>query len=76
MKLARISLPFDEEKTLQMIGWMKKTRNLKAVSIEKYLSGLRTLHIAADWNAPSLRSAMVKLVLKEMSNYDKVQDKI
>ena len=49
---------------------------IKASSIEKYLSGLRMIHIAQGLDIPSLREPIVKLILTGKKNWDNVREKL
>ena len=46
---ANMSLPFDLNKTLEFIGWMK-ARGLKSRTMSTYLSGVRMHHISLGYN--------------------------
>ena len=70
-----MSLPFDEEKTLEFVGWME-ARGLKSGTMSAYLSGVRAYHIASGYSEPKLRLPMVKLILKGQGNWDKLQAKL
>ena len=52
------TLPFNARKTLIFVGWMIEERELKAVSIEKYLSGLRMIHLSNGYDVPWLESQL------------------
>ena len=70
-----MSLPFNESKTLEFVGWME-ARGLKSRSMSSYLSGVRAYHIAMGFEDPFMRNPMVKLILKGQDNWDKLQDRI
>ena len=70
-----MSLPFDENKTLEFMGWME-ARGLKSRLMSTYISGIRAFHIASGFKDPFLRDPMVKLILKGQDNWDKIQAKI
>ena len=72
---ADMSLPFNEEKSLEFVGWMEG-RGLKSRTMSSYLSGIRMYHIARGYSDPCLRLPIIKLILKGQENWDKVQDKI
>ena len=72
---ADMTLPFDLNKTLEFIGWMIR-RKLKSSTMSTYLSGIRMYHIAMGHNEPSLREAMVKLILKGQNNIDKLRTRL
>ena len=68
-----MSLPFDDSKTFEFLGWME-ARGLKSRSMSTYLSGIRALHIASGFKEPFLRNPMVKLILRGQDNFDKLDD--
>ena len=70
-----MSLPFDLDKTLEFIGWMR-TNKLMSSSMSTYLSGVRMYHIAVGFNEPCLRQPLVKLILKGQSNIDKLRKRL
>ena len=51
-------------------------RKIRANSIDKYLSGLRMLHLTQGFDAPCLRDPIVKLILTGRSNWDNIKDKL
>jgi hypothetical protein len=59
-----LSLPFDERKTLIFVDWLVRVRNLKGATVNSYLAGVRQLHIVSNFDAPVIRTGLVKLVLK------------
>ena len=73
--LVDMSLPFDEKKTLEFLGWME-ARGLKSRSMSTYISGVRAYHIASGYKDPFMRDPMVKLILKGQDNWDKIQAKL
>ena len=70
-----MSLPFDDSKTFEFLGWME-ARGLKSRSMSTYLSGIRALHIASGFKEPFLRNPMVKLILRGQDNFDKLEDRM
>ena len=70
-----MSLPFDDSKTFEFLGWME-ARGLKSRSMSTYLSGIRALHIASGFTEPFLRNPMVKLILRGQDNFDKLEDRM
>ena len=68
-----LSLPFDERKTLIFVDWLVRVRNLKGATVNSYLAGVRQLHIVSNFDAPVIRTGLVKLVLKGISNRDGIQ---
>jgi len=65
-----MEIPLSERDIIIFIDWLARVRNLKGTSIETYLSGVRQLHIVRGINVPVIRSGLVKLVLKGLSNRD------
>ena len=70
-----MSLPFNQSKTLEFLGWME-ARGLKSRSMSSYLSGVRSYHVASGFGDPFLRDPMVKLILKGQENWDKLQARL
>ena len=70
-----LTLPFDLDKTLEFIGWMR-TKGLMGSSMSTYLSGVRMYHIAVGFNEPPLRQPLVKLILKGQGNIDMLRKKM
>jgi hypothetical protein len=68
-----LSLPFDQKKTLVLIDWFVRKRNLRASTVNSYLAGVRQLHIINNIEPPNLRSSLVKLVLKGLANKNGIQ---
>jgi len=68
-----LSLPFDERKTLIFVDWLVRVRNLRGATVNSYLAGVRQLHIVSNFDAPVIRTGLVKLVLKGISNKDGIQ---
>jgi len=66
-------LPLDTPQTLTFIDWLATARNLKYTSINSYLAGIRQLHITRGLTCPDLRTDLVKLVLKGISNTDGIR---
>ena len=70
-----MSLPFDDKKTLEFVGWME-ARGLKSMSMSTYLSGVRAYHVGSGYKDPFLRDPLVKRILKGQDNWDKLKDKL
>jgi hypothetical protein len=68
-----MSLPFDERKTLIFIDWLIRIRGVKGTTANSYLAGIRQLHIVKNIDPPTIRSALVKLILKGVANRDGIQ---
>ena len=71
-----MSLPFNIEKTLTFVAWMMEERKIKSTSIEKYLSGLRMIHITQGFDVPCLREPIIKLILTGKKNWDNIREKL
>jgi integrase len=67
-----LSLPFNERKTLIFIDWLVRIRKLRGATVNSYLAGIRQLHIVNNFDAPVIRTGLVKLVLKGISNRDRI----
>jgi len=63
----------DQKKTLIFIDWLAKTRQVRSATISAYLAGVRQLHIIQGLDPPELKTGLVKLVLRGMSNKDGIQ---
>jgi hypothetical protein len=66
-------LPLDTPQTLTFIDWLATARSLKLTTINSYLAGIRQLHITRGLDCPELRTDLVKLVLKGISNTDGIK---
>ena len=70
----RLQFPFEEEETLQFIGWMLQ-KGLASVTISGYLAGVKALHKTAGLAEPDLRTSMVKDVLRGQKRADQIAKK-
>jgi integrase len=70
-----MDLPLTESKILTFIDWLARIRGLKCTTINSYLAGIRQLHIITGLPAPVLRSDLVKLVLKGISNLNGIANR-
>ena len=70
-----LSLPFNLHKTLTFVAWLMDERKVKASTIEKYLSGLRMIHLTEGTEIPCLREPMVKLILTGRKNWDNLKER-
>jgi hypothetical protein len=68
-----MELPLSQKQVLIFIDWLATVRNLKGATINSYLAGIRQLHIVTGLPAPELRSELVKLVLKGISNQNGIE---
>jgi hypothetical protein len=68
----KMDIPISDRQILIFINWLARSRGLKAATISTYLSGIRQLHIVKGIEPPVIRTGLVKLVLKGISNRDGV----
>jgi hypothetical protein len=71
----KMELPFGEREILIFIDWLARRRNLKGSTINCYLSGIRQMHVIAGVTPPIIRTGLVKLVLKGLTNRDNIASK-
>jgi hypothetical protein len=69
----KMELPLSQADLLEYIGWLISERNLKAGTVNSYLSGLRQLHILKGMEPPNMRSGLVRLLLQGKKNMDSIQ---
>jgi len=69
----KMDIPLQNRQVLVFIDWLARYRNLKGTTINTYLSGIRQLHIVQGLEPPILRTGLVKLVLKGLTNRDGIQ---
>ena len=69
-----LSLPFNTETTLVFVAWLLDVRKIKAVTVDKYLSALRMIHLTQGYDIPCLRDPIVKLILAGKKNWDNVRE--
>ena len=60
----RFVFPMNESMILVLVAYLFEVRNLKGKTVSKILSALRTLHLVEGCPEPSLRPAVVKMVLR------------
>lgn len=65
-------MPLSEDDLLEFVGWLTGERNLKAGTINSYLSGIRQLHILKGMEPPLLRTNLMKFLLKAKKNMDEL----
>ena len=68
----KMRFPFGERETLNYIGWLVDTRKVSAKTVEKYLSGIRFVHIKEGHHVPALRPEIVKAVLAGLAQKEKM----
>ena len=71
-----MSLPFTTETTLTFVAWLLESRKVKSVTIDKYLSALRMMHLTQGHNIPCLREPIVQLILTGKKNWDNVRENL
>jgi hypothetical protein len=69
----KMELPLSQADLLEYIGWLISERNVKAGTVNSYLSGLRQLHILKGMDPPNMRSGLVRLLLQGKKNMDNIQ---
>ena len=67
-----LSLPWNTEKTLNFLAYLLFTRKVKAETADSQLSGVRSAHLEIGLDEPSLRPAIVKLLLRGSQHWDAV----
>ena len=72
----KMRMPFGTKETLVYIGWLKDARKVAAATIEKYLSGIRMLHLKQGYNVPALRPDIVKTVLVGLEQQENVEKRL
>ena len=72
-KNQKLELPLREETILVFIHWLAFNRNVKAATINTYLSGIRQLHVEKGASTDGLRTEKVNMVLKGLLNKNNVE---
>ena len=54
------------------IGWLIDSRKVSAKTVEKYLSGIRLVHMKEGFNVPALRPEIVKAILAGLAQKEKI----
>lgn len=70
-----MALPLSEEKLLEFIGWLIEVRKLKSGTINSYISGMRQLHLLRGMEPPTLRTNLVKFLLRGKKHMDDIKDR-
>ena len=65
----------DHTKSLIFAGWLIE-RNVSHATIDKYLSGLRQLHLVAGFPDPNLRTDLIKQIIKGRKNQNTVEETV
>ena len=69
------NFPLQEGDVLEFVGWLMSVRKVKSSTINSYLAGIRQQHIIQGMEAPVIRSAIVKQILKGKRNMDNIKDR-
>lgn len=75
----KLSLPVGQKTILGFIHWLAYKKKVKAGTINTYLAGVRNLHVVHGLEQPSIRSDIVKMILKGRQNIEagkKLREKI
>ena len=68
----KLRIPFGERETLTYIGWLINNRKVSSKTVEKYLAGLRMVHMKEGHNVPALRPEIVKTILTGLAQKERV----
>ena len=71
----RMELPMTEEDIIIFIGWLIEVRNVKAATINCYLSGIRQLHTAKGIEIPNIRTELVRSIMTGKKNLDGISSR-
>ena len=71
----KIRFPMDDRMILAYVGWLISVRKVSAVSIKKYLSGLRTVHLKNGCLPKNLRPDIVNSIIKGREQ-EEIKDKV
>ena len=68
----KMRFPFGDKETLTYIGWLIGSRKVSAKTVEKYLAGLRMVHMKEGYNVPALRPDIVKAILTGLAQKERL----
>ena len=71
-----LSLPFNTKKTFSFISYLLFERGVSSKTCDKYLSGVRMYHLTKGHDVPTLRPAIISLILKGKENWEEIQNKM
>ena len=71
-----LSFPWDIEKTLKFIGFLKTDRKCAAKTIDCYLSAVRMAHLSRGIDSPHLRQPIIKMIIKGFAHSDALRSKL
>ncbi len=60
--------PVSEKTILVFVHWLLTTRKVGASTVETYLAGIRTAHVAKGWPAPTIRTELINMIVKGKRN--------
>ena len=72
----KLRMPFGTHEALMYIGWLKNSRNVSVSTIDKYLSGIRLMHLKEGYNVPALRPDIVQSVLVGLEQQENVEKRL
>ena len=72
----KLRMPFGVKETLTYIGWLRSVQKVQAVTIEKYMSGIRVAHLKRGHMVPALRPDIVRAVLDGAAQQDEIEMKL
>jgi hypothetical protein len=68
----RMSFPFDLKSTVVYIAYLLEVRKIKGVTLEKYLSAIRMVHMQNGSFSPWLRPEIIKQIVTGAQNRDQL----
>ena len=71
-----MSLPMNTNQVTIFLSWLLEDRRIKPSSAESYLAGLRQLHLTKGLAIPTIRSDMIKSVLKGAKHRAWLEEKL
>ena len=72
----KLRLPFGVKETLTYIAWLRKDRKVQAATVDKYMSGIRMVHLKHGYAVPALRPDIMRAVLDGAAQQDELQRKL
>ena len=69
----KLRFPFGDKEVLTYIGWLVSIRKVSVKTVEKYLAGIRLVHIKEGHNVPVLRPEIVKIILNGLTQKEKIK---
>ena len=65
-----LRIPFGSTQVLTYIGYLREVRKVQAGTVEKYMAGLRLLHLKEGHAVPALRPDIIQAVLQGAKQKD------